>query len=270
MTQFLHTKMDELDGFDEAALDALADGFATAFDEGLEKAAAAAGADAALADALPATGGAGAPSSATAALAAAALSGRADTATGSREASVSGSVLVPFPDEMMGPGTGRGPPRALAITFINYPRAVYLNVSVVANPAARAGSAFLGSGAGAGAGGLLDESELGLSESSVRPHAPTGVAAAISQNLVVATPAPASASSSEPAVSLLMLEPGTDGELLESLARKFCRRLKRMVLLSCNVGVGAAASAAGGLDDGGTAAAAAHMLAIQTAGALLA
>lgn len=265
--------MDELDGLDDAALDALADGFATAFDDGLEKAASSADAEAALSVALPASGGAGAPAvlSSSESLAATAPSAGAVSSAAREAAPASGAVLVPFPDEMMGPGSARGPPRALAVTFINYPRAVYVNVSVVANPAARAGTLSLGAGAGAGAGGLLDESDIGLAEAAMRQPAPTGIASAVSQNLVVATPAPASASSSEPAVSVLMLEPGTDGELLESLARKFCRRLKRMVLLSCNVGVGAASAAsAGGFDDGATAAAAAHMLAIQTAGALLA
>lgn len=196
---------------------------------------------------------------------------------------MSGTVCIALPSPASAAAAAAGrrppPPPRLAIAFVNYPRAVYISLTVVPPAPAAAGD------------------DAGLGNRGALP------AAAGSHSLVIATPPLTSSGAGEPAVSVVLAERGAEPELLSSLAAKFCRRLKRMVLLSADVGVrsagagdasAAAAAAAGGLEGGGGAfggggmmgggsasgvaafeedgalSAVAHKLALQAVGGLLA
>jgi len=207
-------EMDEL--FDDSALDGLGDAIAAA----------------ALAAPIPSASSG--PASVEAAHTAAA-------------APISGVLRVPVLNApagcFAGAGAGAVPStsgvpsgRSAVVHFINYPRAVFLNISV--------------SNDGAG---------------------PSAAAASPPQslNLVTATPSML-ASQTEPATSCLLVEGGADSELLEGLARKFCMRLKKMILLSCDVGVKAGGAGFAG-DEAGAALAASrvHHAALQAMAAML-
>jgi len=137
-------------------------------------------------------------------------------------------LLLAFP--VMGGGAGHSS-TGVQVHCINLPRAIFVCVS----PAAAAATAPQSSGGGGAMAGLVAAGAGSLT------------------NLVVATPPlRAAAGAAGISTSVLMLSAGHDGAALESLARKLCMRLDRMVLLSCDVGVDAALA-----DDGAIAAAAA-------------
>jgi hypothetical protein len=170
-----------------------------------------------------------------------------ETAHSAAAAPISGVLRVPVLNVpagcIAGAGAGAVPAtssvpsgRSAVVHFINYPRAVFLNISVSSD------------GVGAPAAAASPPQSL---------------------NLVTATPSML-ASQTEPATSCLLVEGGADSELLEGLARKFCMRLKKMVLLSCDVGVKAGGAGFAG-DEAAAALAASrvHHAALQAMAAML-
>jgi hypothetical protein len=170
-----------------------------------------------------------------------------EAAHAATSAPISGVLRVPVLNApagcVAGAGAGAVPStsgvssgRSAVVHFINYPRAVFLNISV-------------------------SNDAVGAS--------PTAASPPQSLNLVSATPSML-ASQTEPATSCLLVEGGADSELLESLARKFCMRLKKMILLSCDVGVKAGGAGFAG-DEAAAALAASrvHHAALQAMAAML-